>query len=124
MAFNITVSGKPRRIVFEPQSHGTSMYSTRDTKEQKGIEAHHWFNDKFRLLSSLDEEKAAAEAEKKAKEIAEKSAEVLKTHMVEDLQEAKEYLADEYGVSRSKMKTREDILAIAKENNVVLEGLE
>ena len=33
-------------------------------------------------------------------------------------------LAETYGVSRSKMKTKEEILAIAKEIGVELEGLE
>ena len=123
LAFNIMVEGKPRRIVFEPQSHGTSMYSTRDTKEQKGLETHYWFGDKFRILSEIDEEKLATEAKKKARAQAKKSAEELKTHLVEDIQEAKDYLADEFGVSRSKMKTKEDIMAVAKEHGITLEGL-
>ena len=38
-----------------------------------------------------------------------------------DVEDAKDYLAETYGVSRSKMKTKEDILAIAKEK--VLEEL-
>lgn len=124
LAFNVMVDGKPRRVSFEPQSHGSSIYNTRDVKEQKGIEAHPWFNDKFWLESEVDEVKQAAEAKKKAAAKAKKAEAEKKTHLVEDLADAKDYLADEYGISRSKMKTKEDILEIAKEHNVELVGLE
>lgn len=121
LAFNIMADGKPRRIVFEPQSHGTSVYSTRDTKEQKGIESHRWFKEKFWILESVDE-KMEAEAKKKASSKT-KKADEQNTHLVDDIVDAKDYLADTFGISRSKMKTKEDVLAIAKEKNVVLEGL-
>ena len=41
-----------------------------------------------------------------------------------DVEDAKDHLAETSGVSRSKMKTKEDILTIAKEKGVELEGLE
>lgn len=124
LAFNVKMDGGLRRIVFDGQSRGTSVYSTRDTKEQKAIESHHWFNDKFFLIGEVDEKKLEADAKKKAAAKAKKTEEEKKTIRVEDVADAKEYLADTFGISRSKMKTREDVLAIAKENNVVLEGLE
>lgn len=104
---------------------GSSVYMTRDPKVQKAIESHYWFNDKFFLVESIDEKKEAAEAKKKAAAKAKKKvADEKKTHVVTDVEDAKDYLAEIYGVSRSKMKTKEDILAIAKENGVELEGLE
>lgn len=123
LSFSVNMKNGHRRIVFEPQSHGTSVYSTRDTEEQKAIEKHYWYEDKFWLLEAVDEKKAAAEAKKKAEAIAKKSEDEKNTHFVEDLQDAKDYLADKYGVSRTKMKTKEEILAIAKEHGVELEGL-
>ena len=66
-----------------------------------------------------------AEAKKKASAKAKKKvADEKKTHVVTDFEDAKDYLAETYGVSRSKMKTKEDILEIAKEKGVELEGLE
>lgn len=124
LAFSVQVDGGRKRIIFDAQSRGTSIYSTRDAKEQKAIESHYWFGDKFWLLEEVDEKKLEAEAKKKAAAKAKKAEEEMKTHQVEDFMDAKEYLANTFGVSRSKMKTRDDILAIAKENNVVLEGLE
>ena len=125
LAFSVMVGDERMRIVFEGKSTGSSFYMTRDPKVQKAIESHYWFNDKFFLVESIDEKKEAAEAKKKAAAKAKKKvADEKKTHVVTDVEDAKDYLADTYGVSRSKMKTKEDILAISKEKGVELEGLE
>lgn len=124
LAFNVKVDGGQTRVVFDGQSKGTSIFSTRDTKLQKAIESHSWYGDKFFILEEVDEKKLETENKKKAAAKAKKAEEELKTHQVVDIADAKDYLADTFGISRTKMKTKEDILAIAKENNVVLEGLE
>ena len=76
------------------------------------------------MAESVDEKKEAAEAKKKAAAKTKKKVDEKKTHIVTDVEDAKEYLAEAFGVSRSKMKTKDDILAIAKEKGVELEGLE
>lgn len=126
LAFSVMVGNERMRIVFEGKSVGCSIYMTRDPKVQKAIESHYWFNDKFFLVESIDEKKEAAEAKKKkaAANTKKKAADEKKTHVVTDVEDAKDYLAETFGVSRSKMKTKEDILAIAKEKGVELEGLE
>ena len=125
LSFSVMVGNERVRVVFEGKTMGCSIYGTRDEKLQKAIESHYWFNDKFFLVESIDEKKEAAEAKKKAAAKAKKKvADEKKTHVVTDVEDAKDYLAETYGVSRSKMKTKEDILAIAKENGVELEGLE
>lgn len=123
LAFSVSMNGGLRRIVFAGQTMGTSVYSTRDEKEQKAIESHYWFNDKFWISEEVDEKKAAADAKKKAAAAKKKAIEEKKTHQVADFEDARDYLADEFGVSRSKMKTKDDILAIAQEKGVELEGL-
>lgn len=117
LAFSVMVGDERMRIIFEGKTMGSSVYMTRDPKVQKAIESHYWFKDKFFLVESIDKKKAAAKAKKKV-------ADGKKTHVVTDVEDAKDYLAETYGVSRSKMKTKEDILAIAKEKGVELEGLE
>lgn len=124
LAFSVMVGNERMRIVFEGKTMGSSVYMTRDPKVQKAIESHYWFNDKFFLAESVDEKKEAAEAKKKAAAKTKKKVDEKKTHIVTDVEDAKEYLAETFGVSRSKMKTKEDILAIAKEKGVELEGLE
>lgn len=125
LAFSVMVGDERMRIVFEGKTMGNSVYMTRDPNVQKAIESHYWFNDKFFLAESIDEKKEAAEEKKKAAaKTKKKVADEKKTHVVTDVEDAKDYLAETYGVSRSKMKTKEDILAIAKEKGVELEGLE
>lgn len=125
LAFSVMVGDERMRIVFEGKTMGNSVYMTRDPNVQKAIESHYWFNDKFFLAESIDEKKEAAEEKKKAASKAKKKvADEKKTHVVTDVEDAKDYLAETYGVSRSKMKTKEDILAIANEKGVELEGLE
>lgn len=125
LAFSVMVGNERMRIVFEGKTMGSSIYMTRDPKVQKAIESHYWFKDKFFLVECIDEKKEAAEAKKKAAARTKKKvADEKKTHIVTDVEDAKEYLAETYGVSRSKMKTKEEILDIAKEKGVELEGLE
>lgn len=124
LAFSVMVGNERVRIVFEGKTMGSSVYMTRDPKLQKAIESHYWFNDKFFLAESVDEKKEAAEAKKKAAAKTEKKVDEKKTHIVTDFEDARDYLAESYGVSRSKLKTKDDILSIAKENGVELEGLE
>ena len=124
LAFNVKVDGSLRRVVFDGQSKGTSIFATRDTKLQKAIESHSWFNNKYYLIEEVDEKKLEADVKKKAAAKAKQTEEEKKTVAVEDVADAKDYLANTFGISRSKMKTKDDILAIAKENNVIIEGLE
>ena len=125
LSFSVMVGNERVRVVFEGKTMGCSIYGTRDEKLQKAIESHYWFNDKFFLKEAVDEKKEAAEAKKRAAaKTKKKTAEEKKTHIVTDFEDAKDYLAETFGVSRSKLKTKEDILSIAKEKGVELEGLE
>lgn len=125
LSFSVMVGNERVRVVFEGKTMGCSIYGTRDEKLQKAIESHYWFNDKFFLVEAVDEKKEAAEAKKRAAaKTKKKVAEEKKTHIVTDFEDARDYLAETFGVSRSKLKTKEDILAIAKEKGVELEGLE
>lgn len=125
LSFSVMVGYERVRVVFEGKTMGCSIYGTRDEKLQKAIESHYWFNDKFFLVEAVDEKKEAAEAKKRAAaKTKKKAAEEKKTHIVTDFEDARDYLADTFGVSRSKLKTKEDILSIAKEKGVELEGLE
>lgn len=117
LSFSVMVDNERVRVVFDGKTMGCSIYGTRDEKLQKAIESHYWFNDKFFLVEAVDEKKEAAEAKKRA-------AEEKKTHIVTDFEDARDYLAETFGVSRSKLKTKENILSIAKEKGVELEGLE
>ncbi len=124
VSLSVKVGAGMKHISFTPKSLGSSLYMTRDAKEQKGLESHPWFGEKYFLRDSVDEKKLAEEekqnAEAAAKVVEENS---VTTHHVDSLTEAKDYLADRFGVSRTLLKGKDDILNYAKENNVVLEGI-
>lgn len=124
LSFSVMVGNERVRVVFDGKTMGCSIYGTRDEKLQKAIESHYWFNDKFFLVEAVDEKKEAAEAKKRTAAKTKKKAAEKKTHIVTDFEDARDYLAETFGVSRSKLKTKEDILSIAKEKGVELEGLE
>jgi len=125
LSFSVMVDNERVRVVFDGKTMGCSIYGTRDEKLQKAIESHYWFNDKFFLVEAVDEKKEAAEAKKRAAaKTKKKAADEKKIHIVTDFEDARDYLAETFGVSRSKLKTKEDILSIAKEKGVELEGLE
>ena len=124
LSFSVMVDNERVRVVFDGKTMGCSIYGTRDEKLQKAIESHYWFNDKFFMKEAVDEKKEAAEAKKRAAAKTKKKAAEKKTHIVTDFEDARDYLAETFGVSRSKLKTKEDILSIAKEKGVELEGLE
>lgn len=124
VAFTVNVGDKRKRVSFISKSgNNGSVYFSHDPLEQKGIESHPWYGEKVTLRETIDEKALAAEAERKKKEQEEKQNEAL-VHHVDSPNEAKDYLADKFGISRSKMKTVSSILAVAKECGVVLEGLE
>lgn len=124
VAFTVNVGDKRKRVSFISKSgNNGSVYFTSDPLEQEGIEKHPWYGEKVTLRESIDEKALAAEAERKKKELEKKQEEAL-VHHVDSPNEAKDYLADKFGISRSKMKTVSSILAVAKECGVVLEGLE
>ena len=117
VAFTVNVGNKRKRVSFTSKSGDNgSVYFSSDELEQKGIERHPWFGDKVMLRESVDEKEIAAEAEQDQGDKA--------VHHVDSPNEAKDYLAEKYGISRTKMKSLSAILSIAKECGVTFEGLD
>lgn len=124
VAFTVSVGNKRKRVSFISKSGNEgSVYFTSDPKLQEGIEKHPWYGDKVTLREAVDEKALAEEEEKKKAAHDDDGGETL-VHHVDSPNEAKDYLADKFGISRSKMKTLSSILAVAKECGVVLEGLD
>lgn len=124
VAFTINYGDKRKRISFTSKSGNSgSVYFTSDELVQEGIEKHPWYGDKVMLRESVDEERLAQEAAAKEDERKSKESEAL-VHHVDSPNEAKDYLADKFGISRSKMRSVSAILQVAKECGVVLDGLD
>lgn len=112
--------GSRYHIAFDTLTNGTSTYTTTDKDEQEAIEAHPWFGSKIYLHSSVDEaERVRKDRRKAARKEPEQD-----VHIVQTFTEAQDWLAEKFGISRSKMKTKEEILSQAKSCGVKLQGLD
>lgn len=112
--------GSRYHIAFDTLTNGTSTYTTTDKDEQEAIESHPWFDSKIYLQSSIDETEQVKKNRRKA---AQKKLEQ-DVHIVQSFTEAQDWLAEKFGISRSKMKTKEEILAQADSCGVKLQGLD
>ena len=91
-------SGKSKYITFTPQTLGTSIYTTANTDIQNALERHPRFGKSFNMVEEQ------AEAAPVAEQVSQEKEEIVKAFRC--LDDAKEYLADKFGVSRTKLKTR------------------
>lgn len=117
---NLQVSDKTvtkdvfKHITFEPDSSGYAYYSTDDEEEQKAIEAHPLFNKMFVLkdapTSVVAKKDVAVPVEKKEVEVTSAA-------------DAKQYLVDTFGISRTKIQSTADIKKYAEQNGVEFVGI-
>lgn len=131
ISINVVLSnGKSTRIPFVPLSSGGSVYFTSITEIQEALERHYRFGSLFNLDGAENEENADANNEVVG-EVAEESSEdvgdsggveLLKVE-VSDLGEAKNYLADKFGISRTSLKSEKKILEAATANGIEFVGL-
>lgn len=103
-----------KHITFEPDSSGYAYYSTDDEEEQKAIEAHPLFNKMFVVKGEATPmiARAAMQAPNRKN-----------TVEVSNAADAKQYLVDTFGISRTKIQTTEDIKKYADQNGVVFVGI-
>lgn len=103
-----------KHITFEPDTTGYAYYSAADETEQKAIEAHPLFNKMFVLkdapTSTVAKKTAAVTVEKKEVEVTSAA-------------DAKQYLVDTFGISRTKIQSTADIKKYAEQNGVVFVGI-
>lgn len=103
-------------VSFAPKTGGGSVYYTRDKLVQAGLERNARFNKIYRLGKVVDE---SAKAETEVKEAVPEKIEpkVLKMEFRNN-DDAKEWMADKYGISRSKLRSRDAIEKAAREHKI------
>ncbi len=114
-------SGKSLHVSFTPLSNGTSVFSTSDEDVQRALEAHYRYGTLFREVKVVP---AAVPQAVKPATVEKKPEDDLKHVTVSDWGMAKEWLADNMGISRTQLRGKVAILAAAAQNNVVFDGLE
>lgn len=111
---NISISvnlnnNKSIRISFEPRTKGSSVFQTADKDVQDAMEKHHQYGKLFKLAETVQVE------EKKAEKTAKNE---LKKVKVSSLEDAKEYLKENFAISWTKLRTQEIIMSVGKEKGV------
>lgn len=114
-------NGNSLRVKFSPISNGKSVYTTEDKEIQNAIEKHHLFGDLIIVESETEIVTPDVNSEEEpAEEVKDTEHTVIKVDSPDD---AKDYLAEKFGISRTKMRSIESIQRIALEHNIVFEGL-
>lgn len=122
LAITIKCGATTKHINFDTMTMGNSMYATDNEKEQEGIESHSWYGSKIFLDEVEDPKEEAKKAAAQAKKVADKEAEEreLHTRQFSNVADAKEYVADTFGVSRTQLRTKDAVINVAKEHGVTI----
>jgi conserved domain protein len=125
IAINVTLDGgESVHLSFIALSNGGSVFSTDSEELQNAIERHYRFGDLF-TLDHIEEPKNTSEtANGEYTPVKESENGNIQKITVNDLGEAKNYLADTLGISRTSLRSLKTILEVAKANNIEFEGLD
>ncbi|WP_424035269.1 hypothetical protein [Prevotella melaninogenica] len=125
IAINVTLDGgESMHLSFIALSNGGSVFSTDSEELQKAIERHYRFGDLF-TLDHIEEPKNTSEtANEEYTSVKESEDGNIQKITVNDLGEAKNYLADTLGISRTSLRSLKTILEVAKANNIEFVGLD
>lgn len=125
IAINVLLeNGNSMHIAFTPISNGGSTYNTEEEVIQNALENHYRYNDLFVLDREEDTNAPIEEPTQNTEEDPNQAEETnIRKVKVNDLGEAKDYLAETFGVSRTSLRGQKAILEAAKANNIEFEGL-
>ncbi|WP_315353875.1 hypothetical protein [Hoylesella nanceiensis] len=125
IAINVLLeNGNSMHIAFTPISNGGSTYNTEVEVIQNALENHYRYNDLFVLDREEDTNAPIEEPTQNTEEDPNQEEESnIRKVKVNDLGEAKDYLAETFGVSRTSLRGQKAILEAAKANNIEFEGL-
>ena len=124
ISINVVLPNKSNmHVSFVPLSDGRSMYSTNDENVQRGLERHYNFNKLFFLSESEEQNEAESETAKDDTIDDGANDDGLLVVEVSDLAEAKNYLADKLGLSRTKLNSSEKIINEAAAHGIEFVGL-
>ena len=109
-------SGKSTHVTFSPLTGGGSVYYTDNPELQRALEHH----PKYGKLFKVDESEPAVAAAAPAKAAPDKPADGVKEMKFACLDDAKDWLVDKYGLSRTKLRSRTAIIEAGKKEGIEL----
>ncbi len=110
ISINVRINGCHRHLRFIPMTLGGSFLTTDDEDVQQAIERHHKFGCQIVLLTE-------PEPVKEVPAVAPTEVEKVSFYSLAD---AKEYLASRFGVSRTRLRTSDQIYELAEKNHLHL----
>lgn len=114
-------SGKSKRVSFNPITGSGSFFITDDKELQNALEKHYRFGTLFIVDPIYVEQEEQQKAKRKAMDV--KVEQKIEEVTITCLDDAKEYLSDRFGISRTKMNSMKAIEEHAKANNIKFIGL-
>lgn len=119
VSVNVTLgTGANLHLTFTSLTGGGSVYYTDNEEIQKALERHY----KYGKLFTAAEELPIAE-EPSAEDAGEDKENGIKVKVVSDLEEARNWLCEAYGLSRTKLRKEDSIKATALQYGIKLEGI-
>ena len=119
LSFSVTLSDGSRvRIEFNPLTEGGTVFYTDDEELVKALERHPYFGELFEKDDTQEEVSTEESTEPENVSIPSGGSTPLSFANEED---AKEYIANKYGVSRTRLKTRASIERAAVELGMTIE---
>lgn len=115
----LPTSKKNLHVAFSGTTDGGSMFYTDDKEVQKALESHYKYGKLFKEDKTFND--APEPTETKQPEPAEDAAAAddnVKTISVSDIEEAKNYLSERFGISRTKLRSEKAIKEAAAENGI------
>lgn len=124
VSINVVLPNKENmHISFIPMSDGSSTYETNNDEIQKAIERHYNFGRLFRLASVSDKYIDVEPSDQSNEPTPGEEISTQNKVQVTDISDAKDYLADKYGVSRTALRSTKAILDKAAELGIEFVGL-
>lgn len=114
--------GTYKHVSFSARSSGGSVYYSSDPREQLALESHPKFGRLFRLEKEEIVSHEVVQSDDSLSESVPTSKGFVEVK-VNDLVEAKDYLSDRFGVSRTKLRSSKSIIDAATANGIKFIGI-
>ena len=116
IGLSVVRDGKNVHVSFRPKTGGGSVFSTDDEELAKGLESHWRYGKLFKKVSETDE--APTKSLKTAEPVP--AAPKQREMTFSDYEDAKDWLVEQFGISRTKLRSTAAIEASAAQNNIKL----
>ena len=130
LCINVRMDGGYRHVAFIPHTMGGSSLTTDDLKLQQGIEQHRFFGTLISVTTSTASQSPSSDSgDGKASHLSQPSALSVsdgsavanpQTLTFSSISEAKDYVADQWGISRSQLRRIEQIKRTALAHGVII----